>query len=934
MFDDTALALLILIPLAVTVFSIFGFVGWLKTRSLKERSGLLERELRQVRERLQLLEQGQPPRRGEQAAPERPPPLSKPESSPQTEPWATAEPQAERTPAPLFTEKSRVPNVAATATPADKVIGSADAPPGPAVPEGSGRGSIEDKLGGNWTVWIGGLALVLGGVFLVRYSIEAGLLPPVVRVLMGGAFALLLIGLGEIMRRRMPEEPATKTHAYIPGILTLAGVTSAFASAYAAHALYGLIGPAAAFVLMGAVALLTLAASLLHGPIIASVGLVASYGMPFLVSSDTPAMAPLVPYVLFVTLASYALANLRLWRWLAIAAAAATVFWAHILSAMAGPADTLLLALYDLGALGLAAWFLVATLYPRGAERDDQKPDWVVSAILAAHALPVLYLLQIDFFSTVSVATLFITLAALLVLACEWPAVGAAAIAAAALGGLAHLTFEVPLGPASFAPDMAADPVIASALLNPETQTYLHFGLAIAALLAIAGFVGTRRSAARWALAAAGTAGPLAVFGVAYLRTDTAGLEVMFGITALAMGAAFAAATARFETWLPRHAATRDLAVAAYAIATIAALVSGMAILLEEGWLVVGLALITTGIAWVETRKGLPVLRWLAVAVAALCGYVVLREPTIAGDALGTTPVFNWLLYGYGVPTLAFAGTAWLLAWRGKDWPQAIFEALATAFALATPAMLIHHAMNGGDMQASVDTLAESSLLTLLGLAGAIALQMLNERSESKVFEFASQLVGVISFAMIAQVNLFILNPWLTGEDIGTGLLFNVLLPAYLLPALLLGYLYRQSLRVERHPFYILAAGLLTAVLVFAWATLEVRAFFHRPRLDLGAIGDSELYTYSLVWLLLGIALLVAGIATRSRALRAASGAVVALTVGKAFLIDMSNLTGIWRALSFIGLGVVLIGIGALYQRLLRQADSPSRENEGPGGRA
>ena len=41
------------------------------------------------------------------------------------------------------------------------------------------------------------------------------------------------------------------------------------------------------------------------------------------------------------------------------------------------------------------------------------------------------------------------------------------------------------------------------------------------------------------------------------------------------------------------------------------------------------------------------------------------------------------------------------------------------------------------------------------------------------------------------------------------------------------------------------------------------------------------------------------------------------LTVAKVFLLDMSDLTGIYRALSFIGLGVVLIGIGLLYQRLL-----------------
>jgi uncharacterized membrane protein len=63
--------------------------------------------------------------------------------------------------------------------------------------------------------------------------------------------------------------------------------------------------------------------------------------------------------------------------------------------------------------------------------------------------------------------------------------------------------------------------------------------------------------------------------------------------------------------------------------------------------------------------------------------------------------------------------------------------------------------------------------------------------------------------------------------------------------------------------------------------------------------------------------LLAAGILLRSLTLRIASAAVVVLTVLKVFLIDMSDLTGIYRALSFLGLGVVLIGIGWFYQRLL-----------------
>jgi uncharacterized membrane protein len=51
----------------------------------------------------------------------------------------------------------------------------------------------------------------------------------------------------------------------------------------------------------------------------------------------------------------------------------------------------------------------------------------------------------------------------------------------------------------------------------------------------------------------------------------------------------------------------------------------------------------------------------------------------------------------------------------------------------------------------------------------------------------------------------------------------------------------------------------------------------------------------------------------------------------KVFLVDMRGLTGIFQGLSFIGLGVVLLGIGRLYQRLLfpRRAPAPTT---GPTG--
>jgi uncharacterized membrane protein len=67
---------------------------------------------------------------------------------------------------------------------------------------------------------------------------------------------------------------------------------------------------------------------------------------------------------------------------------------------------------------------------------------------------------------------------------------------------------------------------------------------------------------------------------------------------------------------------------------------------------------------------------------------------------------------------------------------------------------------------------------------------------------------------------------------------------------------------------------------------------------------DAELCAWSVGWLACGIGLIVQGILSRHRLLRLVALGVIGLVRAKMFLIEMSGLTGLWRVLSFLGLGL------------------------------
>ncbi len=116
------------------------------------------------------------------------------------------------------------------------------------------------------------------------------------------------------------------------------------------------------------------------------------------------------------------------------------------------------------------------------------------------------------------------------------------------------------------------------------------------------------------------------------------------------------------------------------------------------------------------------------------------------------------------------------------------------------------------------------------------------------------------------------------------------------------------------------AALLAVNALILVAVSLEIHSYwwFLRWRGDLNLFEDYRIdaqFTYSAWFMLFGAILLAVGFWRRSAFLRWQALLLLAASIGKVFLVDMSELSQGYRILSFLGLGVLLLGVSYVYQR-------------------
>ena len=455
-------------------------------------------------------------------------------------------------------------------------------------------------------------------------------------------------------------------------------------------------------------------------------------------------------------------------------------------------------------------------------------------------------------------------------------------------------------------------------LVPPELGAFLGAALGFGGLFGVGGFLvlwGAKRPA-MWAGVSAAV--PVLLLVIAYWRI--AGFEVDFGWATIALGLAAVSLLAAARVERHRQAQGLSVSLGFYAAAVVAFMSLAVTMTLEQAWLTVALSLQLPALAWIYRRIPVKSIQVIAAVVAGIVLVRLVFNYNVLDYPLGEQPLFNWVVYGYGIPAAMFFWAARLF--RGgdqKNLTAALLVTLLEAGGLAFCVLLVSlqiRVLVAGALGSTDYTLLEQSLQSAAWLSVGTILAIHHRKRAHPVSLYGSRILLGAAMAQVVVLQLGLSNPVLTREFVGDYPLVNLLFLAYAVPAAFALRL-AVDLRGEasRLPSRLFAG--LGFVLVFAYLSLEVRRAFQGPVLSLAHQSDAEFYAYSLAWLVYAGVLLALGIYRRESALRYASLVVLLVTVVKVFIFDMADSTGLYRVASFLGLGLSLVGIGYLYQRFV-----------------
>lgn len=175
------------------------------------------------------------------------------------------------------------------------------------IPEAAKRKSdIEKFIGENLINKIGIAITVIGVAIGAKYSIENDLISPLTRIILGYVFGLGLLVFGIKLKSKYENFSA---------VLVSGAMAILYFITYFAFALYGLIPQLAAFSIMVVFTVFTVIAALQYSrQIIAHIGLVGAYAVPFLLSDGSGKVVVLFSYMSILNIGILIIALKKYWK--------------------------------------------------------------------------------------------------------------------------------------------------------------------------------------------------------------------------------------------------------------------------------------------------------------------------------------------------------------------------------------------------------------------------------------------------------------------------------------------------------------------------------------------------------------------------------------------------------------------------------------------
>ncbi len=754
--------------------------------------------------------------------------------------------------------------------------------------------SFEDLVGGKLPIWIGGIALVFAGFFLVRYTIEAGLLGPGARSILATLFALLLIVLSEFGGKLPKLGEAFKADPRVGQSLAGAGVATLYGTLYMASEIYGLVGVMTAFLLVIVTTAIAFALSLRHGPPTALMGLAGGFAAPWVAGMGAQNLPTLLLYLAVFIAALFGLAVWRRWLWLLVLASGGGAVWsfAMLLTAESG--------LPYLGLFILVSGAAAVFALDRFGESDSKWKELATYAPMALALVQLAVLLPQMEFSLVGWG--FFGALSVLAIALAWREAKMTLVMLAAL-----LLAVAPLSGAW-------------AERGPDLATLLAtFGVVL--MFAGAGHIALWRDKQPplpWAVAALGA--PVLTWFAGSL-SDNLVEQRTWGIVAPGISA-----ISGWLAWQQHRAAKTGIVQRLATAATVLMLAMAILLLVEEDWFGLAFAALALGVAaWARVTQD-RVVRGTAIAplgaamawtVGASAAFLDALSASLGGERafLERMPDISDAVRVTLLPALLMLTLLWprgfavgaktrlaVLAVGGAGLTAFLWLIAKQPAAIISPSDFIRLGF------------AERAIFTqALFAAGWLALREGAKRADWPSLSTIGWALAGIALFRVIWFDLLLLNPALVAQSVGPVPVANLATGHFALVALWLWLL--SAYRAQAPWLRILSLG---AMILAILAT--VRQATQGSIMSGGFIDTGENYLYSAALLGLAIAWLARGMMAGSRLLRLAGLALLTVVTLKVFLIDAAALTGLLRILSFLGLGIALIGIGWAYGRVMGTA--------------